>query len=66
MMNNEPIMDDEYEEISVEEVDRVVAALDQMIQSVESETIRAYLEATAEEISYLIDDEEESEGSAAA
>jgi hypothetical protein len=65
-MSNEPIMDDEYEEISVEEVDRVVAALDQMIQSVESETIRAYLEATAEEISYLIDEEDESEDAAAA
>jgi hypothetical protein len=65
-MSHEPIMDDEYEEISVEEVDRVVAALDQMIQSVESETIRAYLEATAEEISYLIDEEDESEDAAAA
>jgi hypothetical protein len=66
-MNDEPIMDDEeFEEISFEEVDRVVAALDQLIHSVESETIRSYLETTAEEISYLVDEEEDESPSQAA
>lgn len=67
-MSDEPIMDDEFEEISIDEVDRVITALDQLIQNVESETIRAYLETTAEEISYLVDseeDEDESESAAA-
>lgn len=53
-----PNLDDEFEEISVEEVDRVLLALDKLIESVESETIRGYLETTAEEISFLIEDEE--------
>lgn len=63
-MADEPMydMDDEYEEISAIEVDRILAALDQLIESTESETIRSYLETTAEEISYLVDDEEEAEG----
>lgn len=47
-----------YEEISAVEVDRILAALDQLIESTESETIRSYLETTAEEISYLVDDED--------
>lgn len=58
-MSNDPNLEEEYEEIDIDEVDRVITALDQLIQSVESETIRAYLETTAEEISYLVDDEDE-------
>ena len=66
-MSNNDHLDEEYEEISVDEVDRVIAALDQLIQSVESETIRSYLETTAEELSYLVDDDdEEVSGDAAA
>lgn len=52
-------IEDEYEEIDVAEVDRVLVALDQIIESTDSETIRSYLETTAEEISYLVDDEED-------
>jgi hypothetical protein len=58
--------DEEFEEISVEEIDRVLLALDKIIESVESETIRGYLETTAEEISFLIDDEEPDDLSEAA
>ena len=67
MTNHDPI-EEEYEEISIDEVDRVIAALDQLIQSVESETIKSYLETTAEELSYLVDDDEDQEepGDAAA
>jgi hypothetical protein len=67
MTHNEHL-DEEYEEISIDEVDRVIAALDQLIQAVESETIRSYLETTAEELSYLVDDDEDEEekGDAAA
>jgi hypothetical protein len=59
-MTDEPMhaTEEVYEEISAVEVDRILAALDQLIESTESETIRSYLETTAEEISYLVDDEE--------
>lgn len=60
-MSNINNPEEEFEEISVEEVDRVVAALDELIQSVDSDTIRYYLETTAEEISYLIEEEEDGE-----
>ena len=41
---------DEYEEISGEEVDRVVAALEQLMGSVESENVRGYLEEALDNI----------------
>ena len=50
---------DEYEEISSEEVDRVVEALDRLIEGVQSENIKHYLEEAASNIYYLVYEEEE-------
>jgi len=62
-----PVSDDiEYEEITSDEVDRVVAALEQLSTTVESETIKAFLEECSTNVYYLIyDDEEEAENAAA-
>uniref|UniRef100_A0A7C2P3E0 Uncharacterized protein n=1 Tax=Schlesneria paludicola TaxID=360056 RepID=A0A7C2P3E0_9PLAN len=58
--------DIEYEEITSDEVDRVVAALEQLSTTVESETIKAFLEECSTNVYYLIyDDEEEAENAAA-
>lgn len=48
---------DEYEEITSDEVDRVVAALDALMQSVASENIRAHLSEAADSIYALIYDD---------
>ena len=54
---------EEYEEISSEEVDRVVEALDRLIEGVQSENIKHYLEEAASKIYYLVyEEEEESSG----
>jgi hypothetical protein len=50
---------DEYEEISSEEVDSVVEALDRLIAGVQSENIKHYLEEAASNIYYLVYEEEE-------
>lgn len=50
---------DDYEEISSEEVDRVVEALDRLIEGVQSENIKHYLEEAASNIYYLVYEEEE-------
>jgi DNA-binding transcriptional regulator GbsR (MarR family) len=50
---------DEFEEINSEEVDRVVEALDRLIEGVQSENIKHYLEEAASNIYYLIYEEEE-------
>ena len=50
---------DEYEEISSEEVDRVVEALDRLMEGVQSENIKHYLEEAASNIDYLVYEEEE-------
>ncbi len=47
---------DEYEEISSAEVDRVIQALETLLQSVSSENIRAYLDEAADNIYSLIYD----------
>jgi hypothetical protein len=62
-----PVSDEiEYEEITSDEVDKVVAALEQLSATVESETIKAFLEECSTNIYYLIyDDEEEGESLAA-
>ncbi|MCA9038096.1 MAG: hypothetical protein KDA91_23385 [Planctomycetaceae bacterium] len=52
---------EEYEEISSDEVDRVVEALDHLIEIVQSENIKHYLEEAASSIYYLVY-EDESEG----
>lgn len=49
---------DEFEEISSEEVDRVVEALDSLIAGVQSENIKHYLEEAASNIYYLVYEEE--------
>lgn len=50
---------EEYEEISSEEVDRVVEALDRLIEGVQSENIKHYLEEAASNIYYLVYEEED-------
>jgi hypothetical protein len=49
---------DEYEEITSEEVDRVVDALDRLIESVQSENVKHYLEEAASNIYYLVYEDE--------
>lgn len=55
----ELVDEEEYEEITSEEVDRVVAALDELAESTESQNIRAYLEEAATNIYCLIYDADE-------
>jgi len=52
---------EEYEEITSEEVDRVVASLEALIESTDSENIRSYLEEAMNEIYYLVYEEGEEE-----
>lgn len=49
----------EYEEINSDDVDRVVAALEELSGSITSETIRAFLEECSNNIYYLVYDDEE-------
>ncbi len=49
---------DEYEEINSDEVDRVVEALDHLIEIVQSENIKHYLEEAASNIYYLVYEDE--------
>ena len=49
---------DEFEEISSEEVDRAVEALDRLIAGVQSENIKHYLEEAASNIYYLVYEQE--------
>ena len=57
---------EEYEEISSEEVDRVVEALDRLIEGVQSENIKHYLEEAASNIYYLVYEDEDEVSSEAA
>ena len=65
--HNEEIIDaqyhltaaDDFEEISSEEVDRVVEALDRLIAGVQSENIKHYLEEAASNIYYLVYEDED-------
>lgn len=50
---------EEYEEISSDEVDRVVESLEQLIATVESENIQAYLEEASAQILALVYDDDE-------
>jgi N-dimethylarginine dimethylaminohydrolase len=45
---------DEYEEITSEEVDRVIAGLEALMSQTRSENIRAYLEEAADQIFDLV------------
>ena len=53
--------EEQFEEITSEEVDRVVAQLETLIESTESENIRSYLEEAMNEIYYLVYEEEDDE-----
>ena len=53
---------DEFEEISSEEVDRIVEALDRIIEGTQSENIKHYLEEAASNIYYLVYEEEAEDG----
>ncbi len=44
----------EFEEISSDEVDRVIAALEELAASVSSQTIQSYLEECSNNIYYLV------------
>jgi hypothetical protein len=57
----EPIADEEFEEISSDEVDRVVAVLDELIETVLSENIQAILEDASNSIFSLVYDENDLE-----
>ena len=50
--------DDDYEEISSDEVDRVVEALETLMATVDSENIRYYLEEATNSIYLLIYDDD--------
>lgn len=67
-MNEHIGFEDEYEEISSEQVDEVVAALEGLAQRTDSETIRAMLEDAAADIYnlfYADDDAEDDVADAA-
>ena len=51
-------MEEEYEEISSEEVDRVVAVLEDLVETVDSENVRTYLEDAVNGIYYLVYEDE--------
>lgn len=51
---------DQYEEITSDEVDRVIQALGSLIESVSSENIKSYLEDAINNIFLLVYDEEDS------
>lgn len=57
--------DQDYEEISSDEVDRVVEILDNLIESIDSDNIKHYLEEASSNIYYLVyeDSDEELEAS---
>jgi len=52
---------EDYEEIRSEEVDRIVEALDRLIEGAQSENVKHFLEEAASSIYYLIYEDEESE-----
>lgn len=54
--------EDEYEEISSDEVDRIVEAIEVLIDSTQSVNIQTYLEEALNNIFYLVYDEEVEEG----
>lgn len=58
--------DQEFEEISSDEVDRVVDVLDRLIEGVDSDNIKHYLEEASSNIYYLVyeDSEDETEAEA--
>jgi len=55
---DEAAADDDYEEISSDEVDRVVEALETLMATVDSENIRYFLEEATNSIYLLIYDDD--------
>ncbi len=51
---------DEYEEITSDEVDRVVAQLESLIETVASENIKSYLEDAINNIFFLVYEQDDS------
>ena len=64
-VDDEYFPEEDYEEITSEEVDRVVAALENLIDAVESENIKAYLQVASNDIFYLIYNDDEAQSEAA-
>jgi predicted dinucleotide-utilizing enzyme len=54
--------EEEFEEISSDEVDRIVAALEELVESASSENIKTHLEEALNGIYYLVYDEEAGDG----
>ncbi len=54
--------DQDFEEISSDEVDRVVEMLDSLIESVASENIKHYLEEASSNIYYLVYEDSDDAG----
>ena len=52
---------EEFEEISSDEVDRIVVALEELIESADSENIKCQLEEALNSVYYLVYDEESEE-----
>lgn len=52
---------DDYEEITSDEVDRVIEALEQLNAGIDSENIRVIIENATNDIWYLVYDEEDEE-----
>ena len=58
------VVDKRYAEISSDEVDRIVAALEELMESASSENIKTHLEEALNGIYYLVYDEEAGDGEA--
>lgn len=54
----------EFEEICSDEVDRVVEGIDALIENVQSENIKHYLEEASSNIYYLVYEDEDAEAEA--
>lgn len=54
----------EYEEITSDEVDKVVAALEDLAATTSSETIKAFLEECSTNVYYLVYDDEDTAAAA--
>jgi len=52
-------VEDEFEEIQSDEVDRVVMAIERLAETVDSENIRSILEEASNEIYYLVYEDED-------
>ncbi len=53
-IRNAQVQGDEYEEITSEDVDRIIAGLEALMGQTKSENIRAYLEEAADQIFDLV------------